>query len=192
MAARCVPAVVNGRWRRWKSTTSTCWCWDARPTSATCPARHSCGWQAPGPSAPTCVIIRKTGAIHLLSTWDEGVPDDIPHENLYGISWNPMNTIANLQRIRRRVDRETCWHRCTFARIRAVATYWHSRMPSWSTVSWPCVRPGGSKPPRKSLRYAKRSGWPRRGLPRPSPNCDPGSAKRPWLVCFWRRWRPAV
>jgi Xaa-Pro aminopeptidase len=27
------------------------------------------------------------------------VPDDIPHENLYGIAWNPMNTIANLQRI---------------------------------------------------------------------------------------------
>jgi len=51
------------------------------------------------PFAPTCVVIRKTGAIHLLSTWDEGVPDDIPHENLYGISWNPMNTIANLQRI---------------------------------------------------------------------------------------------
>jgi Xaa-Pro dipeptidase len=51
------------------------------------------------PFSPTCVIIRKTGAIHLLSTWDEGVPDDIPHENLYGISWNPMNTIANLARI---------------------------------------------------------------------------------------------
>ena len=34
-----------------------------------------------------------------MSTWDEGVPDDIPHENLYGISWNPMNTIAALQRI---------------------------------------------------------------------------------------------
>lgn len=51
------------------------------------------------PFAPTCVIVRKTGAIHLLSTWDEGVPEDIPHENLYGISWNPMNTIANLQRI---------------------------------------------------------------------------------------------
>src|SRR6201994_1134927 len=51
------------------------------------------------PFGPTCVVIRKTGAIHLLSTWDEGVPDDIPHENLYGISWNPMNTIANLQLI---------------------------------------------------------------------------------------------
>jgi Xaa-Pro aminopeptidase len=51
------------------------------------------------PFAPTCVVVRETGAIYLLSTWDEGVPEDIPHENLYGIAWNPMNTIANLQRI---------------------------------------------------------------------------------------------
>jgi Xaa-Pro dipeptidase len=51
------------------------------------------------PFGPTCVLVRETGAIHLLSTWDEGVPEDIPHENLYGISWNPMNTMSALQRI---------------------------------------------------------------------------------------------
>src|SRR5271155_5230936 len=51
------------------------------------------------PFGPTCVLVRRTGAIHLLSTWDEGVPDDIPHENLYGITWNPMNTISVLKRI---------------------------------------------------------------------------------------------
>src|ERR1700756_4674527 len=51
------------------------------------------------PFGPTCVLVRATGAVHLLSTWDEGVPDDIPHENLYGISWNPMNTTSALQRI---------------------------------------------------------------------------------------------
>lgn len=51
------------------------------------------------PFGPSCVLVRETGAINLLSTWDEGVPEDIPHENLYGISWNPMNTIAALQRI---------------------------------------------------------------------------------------------
>ena len=51
------------------------------------------------PFGPTCVLVRATGAIHLLSTWDEGIPDDIPHENLYGISWNPINTMAALQRI---------------------------------------------------------------------------------------------
>jgi Xaa-Pro dipeptidase len=51
------------------------------------------------PFGPTCVLVRATGAIHLLSTWDEGIPDDIPHENLYGIAWNPLNTVAVLQRI---------------------------------------------------------------------------------------------
>ncbi len=51
------------------------------------------------PFGPTCVLVRATGAVHLLSTWDEGVPDDIPHQNLYGIAWNPMNTMSVLQRI---------------------------------------------------------------------------------------------
>src|ERR1700743_2426377 len=51
------------------------------------------------PFGPTCVIVRETGAIHLLSTWDEGVPDDIPHENLYGIALNQTNTNPHLQRI---------------------------------------------------------------------------------------------
>lgn len=51
------------------------------------------------PFGPACVLVRATGAIHLLSTWDEGIPDDIPHENLYGIAWNPMNLIAALQGI---------------------------------------------------------------------------------------------
>ena len=37
---------------------------------------------------PGCVFVRATRAVHLLSTWDEGIPDDIPHENLYGISFN--------------------------------------------------------------------------------------------------------
>src|SRR6202008_967764 len=48
---------------------------------------------------PTCVLVRAPGSVHLLSTWDEGGPDDMPHENLYGISWNPLNTISALQRI---------------------------------------------------------------------------------------------
>ena len=51
------------------------------------------------PFAPSCVLVRDSAAVHLLSTWDEGIPDDIPHENLYGIAWNPMNTIANLKKI---------------------------------------------------------------------------------------------
>jgi Xaa-Pro aminopeptidase len=48
---------------------------------------------------PGCVLVRATGSVHLLSTWDEGVPDDIPHENLYGISFNAMNFLKVLQGI---------------------------------------------------------------------------------------------
>jgi Xaa-Pro aminopeptidase len=45
------------------------------------------------PFAPACVVVRSTGRVHLLSTTDSGVPGDIPHEQLYAMSWNPM-TIA--------------------------------------------------------------------------------------------------
>ena len=41
------------------------------------------------PHAPTCIVVRRTGATHLLSTWDEGVPDDVPFEHLFGITWSP-------------------------------------------------------------------------------------------------------
>jgi Xaa-Pro dipeptidase len=48
---------------------------------------------------PGCVLVRATGSVHLLSTWDEGIPEDIPHENLYGISFNSMNFVKVLQGI---------------------------------------------------------------------------------------------
>ena len=46
------------------------------------------------PFGPGCVVVRASGAVHLVSTWDEGVPDDIPHEHLFGITWNPGNLLA--------------------------------------------------------------------------------------------------
>ncbi len=52
------------------------------------------------PFSPTCVLVRATEEIHLLSTWDEGVPEDIPHERLFGITWNPMNVVEVLRAIR--------------------------------------------------------------------------------------------
>ena len=51
------------------------------------------------PFGPGCVAVRATREIHVLSTWDEGVPDDIPHEHLYGITWNPMNYVKMLKGI---------------------------------------------------------------------------------------------
>lgn len=51
------------------------------------------------PFGPGCIVVRSTGAIHLLSTWDEGIPEEIPHENLFGITWNPGNLLAWLRGI---------------------------------------------------------------------------------------------
>jgi Xaa-Pro aminopeptidase len=51
------------------------------------------------PFGPGCVLVRSTGAVHLLSTWDEGVPEEIPHENLYGISFNRTTFLKVLQNI---------------------------------------------------------------------------------------------
>jgi Xaa-Pro aminopeptidase len=48
---------------------------------------------------PGCVLVRDGGAVHLLSTWDEGVPDDIPRENLYGISFNSQSFLHVLRNI---------------------------------------------------------------------------------------------
>ncbi|CAA0118367.1 putative peptidase [Mycolicibacterium vanbaalenii] len=52
------------------------------------------------PFGPICEFVRATGEIHLNSTWDEGIPEEIPHENLYGFAWNPMTLVGILQNIK--------------------------------------------------------------------------------------------
>jgi Xaa-Pro dipeptidase len=51
------------------------------------------------PFAPVAVAVRQTERVHLLSTWDEGVPPEIGHDDLYGLSWNPANLAAALAAI---------------------------------------------------------------------------------------------
>lgn len=51
------------------------------------------------PFGPICMVVKSTGEIHLNSTWDEGMPDDIPHDHLYGLAWNPMTLIEVLKGI---------------------------------------------------------------------------------------------
>lgn len=51
------------------------------------------------PFGAGCVLVRDSGAVHLLTSWDEGVPDDIPHDNLFGYTFNPANTLAALRAI---------------------------------------------------------------------------------------------
>ncbi len=50
------------------------------------------------PFGPVCAVAR-TGEIHLNSTWDEGIPEEIPHDHLYGLAWNPMTLINVLKGI---------------------------------------------------------------------------------------------
>lgn len=51
------------------------------------------------PFSPACVVVAGTGRVHLLSTWDDGVPDEIPHGDLFGLSWNPAIATARLRSI---------------------------------------------------------------------------------------------
>lgn len=46
------------------------------------------------PFAPGCVVVGETGAVHLLSVTDDGIPSSVPRDRLFPISWNPMNLIG--------------------------------------------------------------------------------------------------
>src|SRR6202034_1431914 len=51
------------------------------------------------PFGPVCVMLRGTGEIYLNSTDDEGVPEEIGRDRLYGLAWNPMTLIEVLKNI---------------------------------------------------------------------------------------------
>ena len=46
--------------------------------------------------APFCAL-RADGGVHLLhTTWDDGVPEEIPRENLTGLSWSPRTIVGDI------------------------------------------------------------------------------------------------
>ncbi len=51
------------------------------------------------PFGPVCVMLRGSGEIFLMSTDDEGVPEEIGRDRLYGLAWNPMTLIDVLKNI---------------------------------------------------------------------------------------------
>jgi Xaa-Pro dipeptidase len=51
------------------------------------------------PPGPACVLVEARRSIHLLSTWEAGVPPEIPFEHLYGLTWNPAIMAASLRTI---------------------------------------------------------------------------------------------
>lgn len=48
------------------------------------------------PFGPAALLVAATGAVHVLSTWDDGVPPEIPFEHLFGVTWNPQVMAAAL------------------------------------------------------------------------------------------------
>src|ERR1700735_2042984 len=58
-------------------------------------------WWIEGPRrfGPLCVMLRGTGEIHLMSTDDEGVPEEIGRDRLYGLAWDPMTLIGVLKNV---------------------------------------------------------------------------------------------
>lgn len=51
------------------------------------------------PFGPAAVVQAGTGRVHLLSTWDDGVPAEVDRSDLYGLSWNPAVILGNLRGI---------------------------------------------------------------------------------------------
>ncbi|OBF01250.1 Xaa-Pro peptidase family protein [Mycobacterium sp. 852002-10029_SCH5224772] len=51
------------------------------------------------PFGPMCVLVRASGDIYLNSTDDEGVPEEIGHDHLYGLAWNPVTLIDVLKKV---------------------------------------------------------------------------------------------
>jgi Xaa-Pro dipeptidase len=51
------------------------------------------------PFGPVCVVVRASGDIYLNSTDDEGVPEEIGRDHLYGLAWNPMTLIDVLKKV---------------------------------------------------------------------------------------------
>src|SRR5256885_13106194 len=46
--------------------------------------------------SPGCVVVRRTGAVHVLSNTDAVMPTGFPVDRLYGVTWNPDRLVAAL------------------------------------------------------------------------------------------------
>jgi Xaa-Pro aminopeptidase len=51
------------------------------------------------PFAPMCIVVRRTEKVHLLASWDDGIPAEIDQDDLYGLFWNPATLVTTLKGI---------------------------------------------------------------------------------------------
>jgi Xaa-Pro dipeptidase len=57
--------------------------------------------------SPSCVVVRATGAVHVLANTDDVVPADFPVDRLFGITWNPETLLSRLVAIPGLTDART-------------------------------------------------------------------------------------
>ena len=98
------------------------------------------------PFGPGCVFVRASGAVHLLSTWDEGIPEEIPHENLYGITFNPMNFVTVLSEIEGAATARTGGHRLHVGLVGQPAAQGLPGRRAHRRRAACCARPPGQEP----------------------------------------------
>ena len=130
---RCAPTVAAGCSRRWRHTGSTRSCSAGRPTSPSRRAPASCGRPGRARSARGVVVLAATGQVHLLSVWDEGIPPEIPHANLFGLKWNPVNLLGEIAAIPGCAHHPSGRHRLVRARASSTSSPASHRRRSWST-----------------------------------------------------------
>jgi hypothetical protein len=51
------------------------------------------------PFGAGCVVVAETKRVHLLSSWDAGIPAAVAFEDLYPLTWNPQRMAASLRAI---------------------------------------------------------------------------------------------
>jgi hypothetical protein len=49
--------------------------------------------------SPGCVVVRASGAVHVLANTDAVMPAGFPVDHLYGVTWNPEKLLASLSAI---------------------------------------------------------------------------------------------
>ncbi|MCH2171369.1 M24 family metallopeptidase [Myxococcota bacterium] len=72
----------------------------SRDSNATFAAGSRRLWYAGSrPFGPTCIVVRKTGAVHLMTVHEDGIPPEIPRENLYGFAWGTSTFMASVMAV---------------------------------------------------------------------------------------------
>lgn len=51
------------------------------------------------PFAPSCVVVRDSAEVHLMSIHEDGIPEAIPRDHVYGFAWSPKVFVRNIAAI---------------------------------------------------------------------------------------------